>query len=206
MKIWRGNEKTDDKIIALIDSIIYKANPANDEIEHYISDLRQGIIPTKKTLGIPLSYIKEIRMQEGKNYLQVFFGQDSEEHVRIHDDMQRSEVFNYFKENIPNVSFTVEHYSILKAGKQPLIALLVLIILFLWTLSYAVSIEHGNQYEVTGGHYNSIAGIVLSIASFGVTKTTIVFSVFLAIAVWSFINKAKNPPVIHRLNIKRNKA
>ena len=203
MKIWRGNEKTDDKIIALINSTIYKGNPPDNEIEHALADLRNGIIPARKFMGIPLHYIKEIRMQEGKIYLQVFFGKDSEEHLRIQDDLLRKEIYDYFKLNIANTSFYTDHYSKLKAGKKPLIALAVVSVLFLWTLYYAVGFDRGFQYETTNGRYDSLTGIVLSIASFGVVKTTIVFSVFILIAVWAFISKAKSPPVIHRLTFVR---
>lgn len=199
MKIWRGNEKTDDKIIAFIDSTIYKGNPRDEEIEHCISDLKNGIVPAKIFFSIPVPYIKEIRMQEEKNYLQVFFGQDSEEHLRIQDEMMRKEVFDYFKQNIANTAFTTDHYSKLKAGKKPLIAMAVVAALFLYTLVYAIGYDKGYQYETVNGRYDSLTGIVLSIASFGVIKTVLIFSILLAIAGWSFYRKASHPPIIHRL-------
>lgn len=203
VKIWRLNEKTDDKIIAFLNQTIYKANPPDSEIEHYMSDLRNGTIPTKKILGIPLYYIKEIRMQESKTYLQIFFGKDSEEHLRIHDETLKKEVLDYFKENIPFAQFSIERYSKIKAGKKPLIVLGVVIALFLWTLYYAVGFDHGIQYETVNGRYDSVTGIVLAIASFGVTKTTLFFSVWFFSALWSFLRKVSKPPVMHRLILKK---
>jgi hypothetical protein len=202
-KIWRATGKSDDKIIAFIDSTIYKGNPKEEELEYCLSDLRMGIVPTKAFFGIPLSYVKEIRMQESKNYLQVFFGQDSEEHLRIHDVTLKKELFDYFNENIPGATFSKEHYSKLKAGKQPLIAMGVVTALFLWTLYYAIGFDNGLQYETTNGRYDSVTGIVLAIASFGVIKTILFYGFWFVIALWSFIIKARNPPVIHRLWFKR---
>lgn len=203
VKIWRLNEKTDDKIIAFVNSTVYKANPSGNEIEYYISDLRNGTIPSKKILGIPLHYIKEIRMQESKNYLQIFFGQDSEEHFRIQDETLKNEVFDYFKNNIPSAKFAIENYSKLKAGRKPLIALAVVVALFLWALYYAIGFDRGNQYETTNGRYDSVTGIVLAIASFGVTKTILFFGFWFVIALWSFLRKVGKPPVIHRLILKK---
>jgi hypothetical protein len=202
-KVWRANEKTDDKIIAFVNSTIYKANPSDVEIEHYISDLRNGSIPTKKILGIPLHYIKEIRMQESKTYMQIFFGKDSEEHLRIQDETLRKEVFNYFKANIPSAQFITERYSKLKAGKKPLIALAVVTTLFLWTLYYAIGFDHGIEYETANGRYDSVTGIVLAIASFGVAKTVLFFGFWFIIALWSLLRKINNPPVMYSLCLKR---
>lgn len=202
-KIWRANEKTDDKIIAFVNSTLYKANPPDNEIDYYISDFRNGIIPTKKNLGIPLHYIKEIRMQESKTYLQIFFGKDSEEHFRIYDENLKKEVFDHFKENIPSAQFITERYSKLKAGKKPLIALAVVSALFLWTLYYAVGFDRGIQYETENGRYDSVTGIILAIASFGVVKTILFFGFWFVIALWSFLRKISRPTVMHRLILKK---
>lgn len=138
-------------------------------------------------------------MQESKNYLQIFFGQDSEEHIRIQDEMTREAVFEYFKEHIPGATFSIDRYSRLRAGKKPLIAMAVVVGLFLWALYYAVGFDHGIQYETKSGRYDSVTGIVLAIASFGVAKTILFFGLWFALALWSFIRKAKTPPVLHRL-------
>lgn len=202
VKVWRADEKTDDKIIALVNSTLYKANPSDNEIEHYISELRNGTIPTKKTIGIPLHYIKEIRMQESKSYLQIFFGQDSEEHLRIQDENLKKEVFEYFKANIPSAQFVTERYSKIKAGKKSLIALGVVAVLFLWTLYYAIGFDNGIEYETANDRYDSVNGIVLAIASFGVAKTVLFFGFWFVIALWSLLRKINKPPVMHRLFLK----
>lgn len=199
MKVWKGNENTDDKIIAVDTIIIYKCNPPNLEIDHYVSDFNNGIIPQKHVTGIPLNYIREIVQQEGKNYISLVMGKDVEEHLKISDDLLKQEIWNFFKSNIPNATLFTEQYSKLKAGKKPLIAAAVVLGLFLWTLPYAIGIDNGYEYEIPNGHYFSLTGIVLVIASFGLTKVITLFSVLLIIALTSFYFKIKNPPVIHKI-------
>ena len=62
--------------------------------------------------------------------MEVLFGGSSSENLRIKDSKKRTEIFDYFKNNIPNALFSTEKYSKLKAGKKPLIAIAVLLILF----------------------------------------------------------------------------
>jgi hypothetical protein len=69
MQIWKNDEKGDDKIVAFFNQSIYKANPKSTEVDNYISELRINTIPATKSLEIPLNYLKEITMEEGKNIL-----------------------------------------------------------------------------------------------------------------------------------------
>lgn len=102
IKIWRGDENTDDKIIALSSTAIHKGNPGNTEINNCITDLQKDIIPQKGFTTIPVSYIKEIQLQENKKYIAVLFGQDSEEHFKLNDEILRNEVFCSLKQNLAN--------------------------------------------------------------------------------------------------------
>ena len=203
MKIWRGDENTDDKIIAMNNSVVYKGNPQNAEINHCINELMNGIIPKVGFIGIPLSYLKEIRQQEGRDQIELFFGRDSEEHLKIKNDIMRNDIFNYFKENLSGANFSIDRYSKLRAGKKPLIALGVVMAIFFWTLPYAIGYDNGEQYEITNGHYNSLTGIVLAIASAGVRNVIVIFGSLMAIALITTIRKMKNPPVINRIVIRR---
>ncbi|CAN5871471.1 hypothetical protein BH11BAC4_BH11BAC4_04510 [soil metagenome] len=196
MKIWRGNENTDDKIIAFINQTIYKGNPATLEIEHCITAMRNGMIPDGNFFGIPLHYIKEIRLQEGKEYIEISF-RGSLEHLNVRDEILSNEIFNYFKENIPDSSSSIDRYSKLRAGKKPLIAMAVITVIFLYSLYYAVGYDQGYQYEISNGHYNSITGIALWIASYGVKNDVFFFGSLLLIAIFAYVRKAKNPPVIN---------
>ena len=202
MKIWRGNEKTDDRIIAYSNNTIYKGNPPLEEINHIISEMKNDRIPTLNFIAIPLHYIKKIRYQEGKNQIEILFGKESSEELKIKDLLLREEVFNYLKLHIPGCTYSHDKYSSLRAGKKPLIAMTVVSILFLWSLYYAIEFDRGNEFEISNGHYNSLTGIILAIASYGVKTVIIVFGSLLAIAIFSLIRKIKNPPVINTLKFR----
>jgi hypothetical protein len=198
-KIWT-NYEGGDKIIAYIDGKIYKANPKDAELENTVSEMKMNDFSSKKLLSIPLAYLKEVRLQEGKEYIQVFFGTDSEEHLQIKDNNRRDEIFNYFKENIPNTVYHVDRFSKMKAGKKPMAALIVVGVLLLWALFYSVQIDAGAQFDPNGAR---IGGIILGIASMGTPKTIMIFGGLMAIAAIAMINKMRNPPVMHRVIVKR---
>jgi hypothetical protein len=203
MKIWTSNEKGDDSIIAFINNIIYRGNPKPGEIETVLHSLQKEMVPEKNFTGIPISYIKEITMQEGKPVIEILFGSDSAEQFTINDDNRRNEIFDYFKANIPNTSYSTDQYSLLRAGKKPLIAMAVIAGLFIWSYTIASGMEEGNEYEVSGGNYRSVAGIVLAIASLGVKNLLLIFGSLFAIALFTFIKKTKHPVIINRIIINR---
>jgi hypothetical protein len=196
-KIWTSYEGG-DKIIAYIDGKIYKANPKDEELENIVADMKMNDFSSKKLFGISPAYLKEVRLQEGKEYIQVFFGKESEEHLQIKDPVRREEIFNYFKDNIPDTVYQVDRYSKMKAGKKPMAALIVVGVLLLWALFYSVQIDAGAQFELVGGR---ITGLILGIASMGTPKTLMVFGSLMGIAAISMIAKMRNPPVMHRIAV-----
>jgi hypothetical protein len=200
-EIWRSDKKGDDRIVAYVNQTIYKGNPKASEIDNCIFELKNIKTSPPSLFAIPIHYIHAIQMQENKKYIEVLFKGDSE-HLRINNDTSRNEVFDYLKNNMPGTSYSLIKYSKLKAGKKPLIAMLVITAIFLYTLFYAIGYDQGNQYEIANGHYNSITGIALSIASYGVKNVIIVFGSLLLIAVFSFIVKARNPPIIKQLLVR----
>jgi hypothetical protein len=201
MKIWTSNEKGDDKIIVYSNDMIYKANPPASEIDQYLFDLQLQHTPSKNYFGIPLRYIAEINQQEGKNYIEIIFRGDSE-HLKIKDDKTRSEIFEFFKQNIPGATTSIVRQSTLQSVKKQLIAMAVISIIFSWSLYLAKGIEEGNDYDVTGQRYHSIAGIVLLIASMGVKKILVIFSLLLLIAGIRLTRNYKNPVVKNTLRLK----
>lgn len=203
MKIWTSDEKGNDKIIVFKDETIYKGNPKEKEIEKILFELKvQGLI-SKTLVGFPLSYIQEISLQEGKNFIELLFAEDSSEHLKINDEKKKNEVFDYFKENIPNSKYSLEKLSFLQAAKKPLIAGIVIAVFFVATLYFAIELESGNQYYIEGDKYNSITGIVLALAQMGVTNVILLFGSLFLIALSSFVIKGKKPPVINKLTLYR---
>ena len=133
----------------------------------------------------------------------MLWGKEGEEQLRITDEVRKNKIFEFIKTNTANSEFSVDKYTAIRAGKKPMIAFFVVLALFLWTLFYAIEAESGNVYYIENGHYNSITGIVLGLASFGLTKVVIIFSILLSIAIISFIMKAKNPPIIRRIVLRK---
>jgi len=201
--IWTSTTKGDDKIIAYFNHTIYKGNPKEADLKTVMTELEnQKSIPSS-LMSIPLSYLREVNLEDGKNYIEVLFGSESTEHLKINEEKRRKEIFDFLKTNIPKSTNYVDHYSKMRAGKKPLIAMFFISALFLWTFYIARGIESGNQYEVVGGHYNSMAGIVIALASFGTIKVMLIFSSFLLISLLGFIQKTRNPKVISTIKIIR---
>jgi len=203
VKIWTTEEKANDKIIAVIDNYIYKCNPRTEDMDEFSKALKMKDIPAKKTLGIPFPYLKEIRYQEGKSYIQVLFGKDSEEHLRITDEGRLREIFEFLSGIIPRSTVCTEKLKPLHAAKKPLIALLVVSALFLYTLFIANELGHGEVYDVHGEHYFSLAGVVLLLATLGVKNVLLIYIPLITIAILAFIGKFRRPPVFHRIIIRR---
>jgi len=202
MKIWRSDQQGDDKIIAYVNSTVYRGNPSSEEIENVLNNFQIEILPTKNFTGIPLHYIKQINMEEGQTYIEVLFGKGSSEHLRIRDEEKRKAIFAYFKTHIPNSTFYIDKYSKTRAGKKPLIAMCVVVGLFLWTFYIAAGMENGDEYRVTGDHYNSVAGIVVALASLGTKWISVIFGTLFGIAAFSFIRKVRNPKTVNRIQLR----
>ncbi|HEX3167124.1 MAG TPA: hypothetical protein VHQ93_12740 [Chitinophagaceae bacterium] len=202
MKFWTSIQKHDDKIIAFANETIYKANPRVNDIDKYILDLKTQNISYPQFLGIPLHYVTQINQQENKKYIEVMFRGDTE-HLKIENDNQRNEIFEFFKQNIPGANYTVIKQSKIQAIKAPLIAIAVILSIFLWSLFITIGSENGNEYDIAGERYHSFAGIALILASLGVTKLITIFGFLLLIACFSLYKKYKNPAIKNSLIIKR---
>lgn len=199
-KIWTSSEKKDTSVIAIMNNIIYYGNAKKEEVENIISDFKLKTSPGK-LFSLPLTYIKEIRLLEHSNYLEILYRENSNDHLIINDRSRRVEIFEYLKNIKPNISYTVSELTKWQAAKKPLIALGLMIILFLWTLYLAIEISSGSRYEIIGSP-GSITGIVLGLASIGVTKVILIFGSFILIAIISSLKKMKNAGEIHRLLFK----
>ncbi|THD30001.1 hypothetical protein [uncultured Flavobacterium sp.] len=200
MKIWQSNVKSDDKIIAFYNKTIYKGNPKPDEVEKIVRELTIGK-QTSSLFGIPQKLLKEINFEVGKNHIEVLFGLDSIEYLKINDVDKKQEIFDFLRAEIPNSRYEVEKYSKFKAGKKPLFAMAFILILFCWALYLANEIENGNQYEIVGSG-RSITTIVLALASIGTVNVILLFGVLFCIALLGFIFKTKRPKVVHKIIVE----
>ena len=95
-KLWTQKEKGNDRIILITEDMLYKGNPKLGDLNQMTFEINAGKIP-ENLFSIPFNYIKEIHLQEGKNYIEVFFSHGSTEQFRITNNSRREEVFEYMK-------------------------------------------------------------------------------------------------------------
>jgi len=197
MNIWKNDDKGDDKIIAFFNDMIYRVNPKQKDIEQVLFDFTVNKPPTSNYTAIPLRQIREINMEDNKDYIVVLFNRDSYEHLRIKDSFRRKEIFEYFKTNISNTHYTVTTYNKLETGKKPLIAMVVIVAICLWTLYIASTIEKGTNYNVQES--GMLAKIVILIAASGIKNILLIFGSLSAIAFASFLYKTRSPKKVKKI-------
>jgi hypothetical protein len=204
IKVWTSDQKNDDRLIGFGDNTIYKANPkSNEQTILFAKEMESGAHDSTKVWEIKTSHCKEIRLEDGKSCIEIFYGKEGEEQLRITDEYKRYAVFDWIKANTPDSEFIVEKWSAFRAGRKPMIAFIVVFALFVWTLYYAIQAKTGKVYYFENGGYFSVTGIVLGLASMGLAKVITLFSFFLGIALFAFIRKAKNSPIMNRIIIKK---
>lgn len=190
-KFWKINDSKANKLIFIKDQTIYKGNPKQEELNRL--NLESTNIDFLSSLfSIPYAYIKRIENQSGKNEIKIFFGNDSEEELIIKDENTKTEIFEYIKQDNPNLKYSSELPSVLKYAKAQFFALLFTTGIFLWSIYLAIQIESGVEYKLVGGGRPGITGIVLVIAHFGVLKIVIGFIVLLAIILFALMKKIKS--------------
>lgn len=200
--IWENKVKGNDRIIAFVNNTIYRGNPKEEDINTVIFELKNGKAQISNLIGIPLAYIKEINLEKDKDDIEIFFGKNSTETLRIKDENSKNEIFDFLKLNINNSKHIIEEPSKLKTGKRPLIAMSVLFALFLLSLYFAIEIEKGN-YDVIPHKANIILSLVLQISFLGSKYVILIFSILFMIPLINFINKTKRKRVIDKIVIIR---
>ena len=132
IEVWTSNEKGNDKLVAFANNTIYKANPkTDDETEILAKGLKSGSFDSTKLWEIKTNHCKEIRLQDGKPYIEILWGKEGEEQLRITDEYKRYKVFDFIKANTPNSEFTVDKWNAFRTGKKPMIAFFIVLALFL---------------------------------------------------------------------------
>lgn len=188
-KIWKPKESKSDKLILIHKQSIYKGNPSKEQIDKLNLET-QNLEVLEKLFSIPYSYIKKIVNQESINHIKIFFGNDSEEELKISNERLKNEVFNYLKNDITSLTYRLETPSSFKYAKAQFFGIIISSGLFIWAMYFAIQMSNGYEYEIVGGR-PGITGIVLALANFGITKLVIGYSAILGIALFSLIKKLK---------------
>lgn len=190
-KIWNLKESKSNKIILIKDNVIYKGNPKEDDFNK--TNLETTNLSFLKDLfSIPYSYIRKIENQNGKNYIKISFGNDSEEELNIENENIKNEIFEFIRTDNPDLKYHSETPGILKYIKAQIFVLLSITGVFVWSLYLAIQIESGIEYELVGGGGPGITGIVLSIAYLGVVKIIIGYSIFLTTNIFILKRRLKS--------------
>lgn len=182
-RIWKLNDSKSNKLIIIKDKSIYKGNPNENDFNR-VNFETTDLSFLKNLFSIPYSYINKIENQKGKNYIKIFFGNDSEEELFIDNESIKNEVFEFIKTNAPNLKYSSKVPSVLNYVKAQLFAIVFMTAIFIWSLYLALQIESGVVYELVGGR-PGLTGIVLAIANLGSVKVISGYLIFLAIVTFT---------------------
>jgi len=190
-KYWKiRDSKSSNQLILIKDKSLYKGNPKQDDLNKLNSE-SSNFAFLENLFCIPYSYIKKIKNQEGKNQIKIYFGNDSEEELKVNDNNIKAEIFEYLKQDNPNLKYSSELPSVIKYGKGQFFALLFTAGIFIWTLYLAIQIQSGIEYEIVGGQ-PGLTGIILGLANFGIMKVVLGYIIILSIILFSLFRRMKS--------------
>ncbi len=197
-KFWKISDSKSNKLIFIKDKTIYKGNPEQEDLNKLNSE-STNLTFLENLFSIPYSYIKRIENQKGNNEIKIFYGSDSEDELILNDVRVKSEIFEFLKQDIPSFKYTSELPSIFRYAKAQFFALLFTTGIFIWSIYYAIQLENGVQYELSGGR-PGIDAIVFAIANLGVLKVTFGYIILLGIIIFTLIRKIKSRNQIEMLS------
>jgi len=189
-KYWKIEDSKSNKLIVIKDQNLYKGNPKHDELQALNSEV-SNLTFLKNLFCIPYAYIKKIENQKGKNQIKIYFGNDSEEELKVNNATLKTEIFEFLKQDNPNLKYSSELPSILKYAKGQFFALLFSTGIFSWTLYLAIQIQSGITYEIVGGQ-PGLTGIILGLANFGITKVVGGYLILLSIILFALFMRMKS--------------
>jgi len=153
-----------------------------------------GKIPSE-LFSIPLAYIKTIEMKDIEKKISIYFGNDSCEVITINKEDKRLEIFESLKTLSPKFMYSHKKVGKFGAAKKPLLALLILSIIFGISYYMAVLIENDELYG------DQII-ILLAIASLGTKNIIKIFGLIVTILSIAIYRKMSNTYVLHSINRK----
>jgi len=196
-KIWKPTEPGSDKLIVVKDQIIYKGNPSNEDLNS-ITLNSDDLETTKKIFSFPFSYIKKIENQRNKNTLKFYIGSKTEEEIKILNNTQKNEIFNFLRLEIPQLRYKSIKPTFFKYAKNQIFAILILSIIYSLTYYYAIELENKGEYAFLRSN-NSIFTLAFLLAKIGSVKLTIGYVLLLILAVYSLIKKEKSRDLIETI-------
>ena len=199
-KIWINEKEKEHNLIVFGEQTLYRAMVKNAfEMQQLRGELKEGIIDDR-LIGIPLSYMKAISIQEGKPSIMIEYGKESEDEIIVSDETLKKEIFDYIKSLDYFKKYTHKKPSILKRIKKPLVALMVVIGIFAYVYSIIIGLEYGYEYELRGGRRPGIGGVVLILAQLGLVYNILIFAPLAGIALYKMYTNFKKDGMIQKLS------
>ena len=183
MKYW-VSELSKTNTVVIDEKSIHFSTKKGDLMKSRM-ELQRGDIPNGLT-EVPFSYLKSVRKRENVSNINLQFGSESQQQLNFESNHECKEVFDSLKLVLSNFNYKNEEISSFKAAKKPIIALIVLSIIFSISLFMAFELEKGNL----GGRQ---IAILLALASLGTKKLSILFGLVVSICGFSIWLKGNNP-------------
>jgi hypothetical protein len=197
-KHWKFRDSKYQKLILIKDQCIYIGNPDINDLNRLNSETKD-LLFLDNLFSIPYSYIKKIENSQTLNKIQIYYGKDSEEELIIDNQNTKNEIFNFLKNENPNLIYTKKLPSFITYFKPQLFAILFILGFFAYTYLISTEIEKGVIYETSGG----LGGIVLILANLGKTKVILIYIALLLIALFSIFRKSKTRSTTETLKRKK---
>jgi len=200
-KTWINRKKGEHNFILFNNDTLYRRLIKDQEFNRIENEINNGIIDDK-FIGLPISYIKTIEFREDDDALNIEYGKDSEDEIKVSDPILRKDIFDYIKANTSFVKFKQQQPSIIRRIKKPLIALVILLGIFLYIYSIIDGMNQGYEYELVGSGGPGIAGIVLMMAGLGLLKNVLIFGSLASIAMYRIYKNYQDDSEIFTLVYK----
>lgn len=197
-KIWKLKNSKSNKLIIIHNKTIYKGN-IDDEKLNIINIDTFDVNVLKSLFSIPYSYIRKIENQKEKKNMKIYFGDASEEEFIFNEEQLKNELFNFIRNDNPNLLYSYKVPSKFDYAKPQSFALIILSLLFLWSLYLAIQIEDGTQYKLIGGGTPGITAIVLVIANLGSLNIIIGYLIVVTFILFSLKERLKTRTITEYL-------
>ncbi len=196
-KIWKFESSKKNNIIVIDNQKIYKGIIDKNEF-NYLNKEKIDTNILKKLFPIPYSYIKLIENQKGNEFIKIYFGVNSEEELFFDNEKVKDEVFEYLKSDFNLAYYSKEIPTIYRYAKPQIFALIIVTLLYFWSVYLAVEIENGAVYQIIGNS-GGFLSFILILANLGSLQLSIAYLILLGVMFFSLNKKLKSRTEIEYL-------
>ncbi len=195
-KYWKSTVPGDDKFIIWHENRLYKANPTKAQSIDFEMLIISNQIP-KETFFIPTSQIRNINMEEKKNYIIVHHRTDSSEEFHISDPKIRLGIFDTLKE-MKGALYSVKELSVREKTKNLRKAIIGFTILFIFGFLFSLLIEND---QLPSGHYPAI---ILFIGAWGSINVMFMYAIIMIILGFKYRKIGLEKIIVHTIKLRES--